>query len=62
MDSTTERGRTKMIQRTTLAELLADPKSAAPALITESPTVVLTYRALDRHDLTALFAREASLR
>ena len=35
-----------MTQRTTLAQLLADPQSAAPAVITESPPVVLTYRAL----------------
>lgn len=30
-----------MMQRTTLTELLADPKSAAPAVITESPSVAL---------------------
>src|SRR5919106_251018 len=35
-----------MTQRTTLTQLLADPKSEAPALIIESPPVVLTYRAL----------------
>ena len=35
-----------MTQQTTLAQLLADPQSAAPAVITESPPVVLTYRAL----------------
>ena len=35
-----------MTQRTTLAQLLADPQSAAPAVITESPPVGLTYRAL----------------
>ena len=35
-----------MTSRTTLAQLLADPKSAAPAVIIESPAVVLTYRAL----------------
>src|SRR5882672_10538465 len=39
-------GEGTMTQRTTLTQLLADPKSAAPALITESPPVVLTYRAL----------------
>jgi acyl-CoA synthetase (AMP-forming)/AMP-acid ligase II len=35
-----------MTQQTTLAQLLADPNSAAPAVIIESPPVVLTYRAL----------------
>jgi len=35
-----------MMQRTTLAQLVADPKSTAPAIITESPPVVLSYRAL----------------
>ena len=35
-----------MMQRTTLAQLLPDPKSEAPALIIESPPVILTYRAL----------------
>src|SRR5438128_8877361 len=35
-----------MMQRTTLTKLLADPQSAAPAVITESPPVGLTYRAL----------------
>jgi acyl-CoA synthetase (AMP-forming)/AMP-acid ligase II len=34
------------MQRTTLTQLLADPTSAAPAIITELPPVVLTYRAL----------------
>ena len=63
MDSTTEAGRTKMTQRTTLAELLADPKSAAPALITESPTVVLTYRALtEQIERLAEQLRSAGLR
>ena len=35
-----------MMQRTTLTQSLADPKSAAPAVLTESPAVVLTYRGL----------------
>jgi acyl-CoA synthetase (AMP-forming)/AMP-acid ligase II len=35
-----------MRQRTTFTQLLADPKSEAPALIIESPPVVVTYRAL----------------
>ena len=35
-----------MTQRTTLTQLLANPNSAAPAVITESPPVVLSYRDL----------------
>src|SRR5215210_4285711 len=35
-----------MTQRTTLAQLFADPNSSAPAVITESPPVVLSYRDL----------------
>ena len=34
------------MQRTTLTQLLADPTSASPAIITELPSVVLTYQAL----------------
>jgi acyl-CoA synthetase (AMP-forming)/AMP-acid ligase II len=33
-----------MTQRTTLTQLLADPNSSAPAVISESPSVVLSYR------------------
>jgi acyl-CoA synthetase (AMP-forming)/AMP-acid ligase II len=35
-----------MIQRTTLTQLLADPKSAAPAVITKASPVIFSYRAL----------------
>jgi len=52
-----------MMQRTTLTELLADPKSAAPAVITESPAVVLSYRALaEQIERLAEQLRSAGLR
>jgi oxalate---CoA ligase len=52
-----------MMQRTTLTQLLADPKSAAPAVITESPPVVLTYRALaEQIERLAEQMRSAGLR
>ena len=52
-----------MIQRTTLTQLLADPKSAAPAVIIESPPVVLTYRALaEQIERLAEQLRSAGLR
>ncbi len=35
-----------MTEQTTVAQLFADPNSAAPAVITESPSVVLSYKAL----------------
>ena len=52
-----------MMQRTTLTQLLADPKSAAPVVITESPPVVLSYRALaEQIDRLAEQLRSAGLR
>src|SRR2546422_7584156 len=52
-----------MMQRTTVAELLAAPKPAAPAVITESPAVVLTYRALaEQIEQLAEQLRSAGLR
>src|SRR2546430_17689652 len=52
-----------MMQRTTLTQLLADPKSAAPAVITESPPVVLSYRALaEQIERVAEQLRSAGLR
>jgi len=52
-----------MTQRTTLAQLLADPQSAAPAVIAESPPVVLTYRALaEQIERLAEQLRSAGLR
>ena len=52
-----------MTQRTTLTQLLADPKSAAPAVITESPPVVLSYRALaEQIERLAEQLRSAGLR
>jgi oxalate---CoA ligase len=52
-----------MTQRTALTQLLADPKSAAPAVITESPPVVLTYRALaEQIERLAEQLRSAGLR
>src|SRR2546421_10871726 len=52
-----------MTQRTTLEQLLADPKSAAPAVITESPSVVLSYRALaEQIERLAEQLRSAGLR
>jgi acyl-CoA synthetase (AMP-forming)/AMP-acid ligase II len=52
-----------MTQRTTLTQLLADPKSAAPAVITESPPVVLTYRSLaEQIERLAEQLRSAGLR
>jgi len=52
-----------MMQRTTLTQLLADPKSAAPAVITESPPLVLSYRALaEQIERLAEQLRSAGLR
>ncbi len=52
-----------MMRRTTLTQLLADPTSAAPAVITESPAVVLTYRALaEQVERLAEQLRSAGLR
>src|SRR5256885_5130956 len=52
-----------MMQRTTLTQLLADPQSPAPAVITESPPVVLTYRALaEQIERLAEQLRSAGLR
>lgn len=52
-----------MMERTTLTQLLADPNSAAPAVITESPPVVLTYRSLaDQIERLAEQLRSAGLR
>jgi oxalate---CoA ligase len=52
-----------MTQRTTLAQLLADPRSEAPAVIIESPPVVLTYRALaEQIERVAEQLRSAGLR
>ena len=52
-----------MMPRTTLTQLLADPTSAAPAVITESPAVVLTYRALaEQVERLAEQLRSAGLR
>src|SRR5439155_5086165 len=55
--------RRAMMQRTTLTQLLADPKSAAPAVITESPPLVLSYRALaEQIERLAEQLRSAGLR
>ena len=52
-----------MTQRTALTQLLADPKSAAPAVITESPPAVLTYRTLaEQIERLAEQLRSAGLR
>jgi len=52
-----------MTERTTLTQLLADPNSAAPAVITESPPVVLSYRALaEQIERLAEQLRSAGLR
>src|SRR5215210_4630952 len=52
-----------MTQRTTLAQLFADPNSSAPAVITESPPVVLSYRELaDQIERLAEQLRRAGLR
>jgi acyl-CoA synthetase (AMP-forming)/AMP-acid ligase II len=52
-----------MTQRTALTQLLADPKSAAPAVITESPPAVLSYRALaEQIERLAEQLRSAGLR
>ena len=52
-----------MTQQTTLAQLLADPKSAAPAVIAESPPIVLTYRAFaEQIEQLAEQLRSAGLR
>src|SRR6266478_7551118 len=52
-----------MMQRTTLTQLFADPNSAAPAVIIESPPVVLSYRALaEQIERLAEQLRRAGLR
>ncbi len=35
-----------MARRSTLAELIADPESSAPAIIAPSPAVVVSYKSL----------------
>ena len=52
-----------MAQRTTLAELLADPKSSAPAIIAVDPLSVVSYKALaEQIERLAEQLRSAGLR
>jgi acyl-CoA synthetase (AMP-forming)/AMP-acid ligase II len=52
-----------MTSRTTLAQLLPDPQSVAPAVITESPALLLTHRALaEQIERLAEQLRHAGLR
>jgi len=52
-----------MTSRTTLAQLLPDPQSVAPAVIAESPALLLTHRALaEQIERLAEQLRHAGLR